>query len=64
KASAKQDISDLTTEIQMLEAGEALITSPTTPFAIPVKVHLYEDWVRTKEKNEKVTVKIDEEFFG
>jgi len=43
--SAKQDISRLDNEIQMLMPGEALIASPFTPFAVPVKVHLYEDRV-------------------
>jgi DNA helicase HerA-like ATPase len=66
KSSAKQDISDLGTEIQMLEAGEALITSPQAPFAIPAKIHLYEEWLKSRvlqsgKKFEKV--KVDEEFF-
>jgi len=43
--SAKQDISQLDNEIQMLGPGEALIASPFTPFAIPVKVHLYEEYL-------------------
>ncbi len=45
--SAKQDISQLNNEIQMLMPGEALITSPFTPFAIPVKIHLYEEYLET-----------------
>jgi DNA helicase HerA-like ATPase len=45
--SAKQDISQLSNEIQMLMPGEALITSPFTPFAIPVKIHLYEDYLKS-----------------
>ncbi|MDG6221277.1 MAG: ATP-binding protein, partial [Candidatus Thermoplasmatota archaeon] len=40
--SAKQDISKLDNEIQMLMQGEAIVASPFTPFAIPIKVHLYE----------------------
>jgi DNA helicase HerA-like ATPase len=65
KSSAKQDISDLGTEIQMLEAGEALITSPQSPFAIPAKVHLYEDWLkdRAAPKEDFEKTKIDREFF-
>ena len=43
--SAKQDISQLDNEIQMLMPGEALIASPFTPFAVPVKIHLYEEYV-------------------
>jgi DNA helicase HerA-like ATPase len=44
--SAKQDVSQLSNEIQMLMPGEALITSPFTPFAIPVKIHLYENYLK------------------
>ncbi|MGB8657295.1 MAG: ATP-binding protein [Candidatus Zixiibacteriota bacterium] len=65
KSSAKQDISDLGTEIQMLEAGEALITSPQSPFAVPAKIHLYEEWLRRRGAEEKAFEKpaIDREFF-
>ena len=45
KYSAKQDISGLGTEIQMLMPGEALITSPSAPFALPVKIDLYEEYL-------------------
>ena len=44
--SAKQDISQLDNEIQMLMPGEALIASPFTPFAVPVKIYLYEDYLK------------------
>ena len=44
--SAKQDVSQLSNEIQMLMPGEALITSPFTPFALPVKIHLFEDYLK------------------
>jgi DNA helicase HerA-like ATPase len=43
--SAKQDISQLDNEIQMLMPGEALIASPFAPFAVPVKIHLYEEYL-------------------
>jgi DNA helicase HerA-like ATPase len=45
KNSAKQDVSQLENEIQMLMPGEALIASPFTPFAVPVKIHLYEEYL-------------------
>ena len=67
KTSAKQDITDLLTEIQMLEAGEALVTSPSVPFALPVKIHLYEDWLATRQKgfeSGKVKMKVDESFYA
>lgn len=49
--SAKQDVSQLSNEIQMLMPGEALIASPFTPFAIPVKIHLYEDFIGSLNQN-------------
>jgi uncharacterized protein len=48
--SAKQDITMLDNEIQMLMPGETLIASPFTPFAVPVKVHLYEDFVTSESE--------------
>ncbi|MDD1767399.1 MAG: hypothetical protein LUQ27_02365, partial [Methanomassiliicoccales archaeon] len=44
--SAKQDVSQLDNEIQMLMPGEALIASPFTPFAVPAKIHLFEDYLK------------------
>ncbi|MBD3218632.1 MAG: DUF87 domain-containing protein [candidate division Zixibacteria bacterium] len=67
RSSSKQDISDLGTEIQMLSAGEALITSPEVPFALPVKIDLYEEYLKISE--EKYSMKpqkktsVDEDFF-
>ncbi len=46
RSSSKQDISSLSTEIQTLAAGEALLTSPTVPFALPLKIFLYEDYLK------------------
>ncbi len=51
KYSAKQDVSGLGTEIQMLMPGEAIITSPSTPFALPVKIDLYEDYMKSGRGN-------------
>jgi len=48
KDSARQDIGQLDNEIQMLMPGEGLITSPKSPFALPVKVFLYEDLLRKR----------------
>jgi hypothetical protein len=47
RASSKQDLSDLGAEIQTLMPGEALVTNPEAPFALPARVHLYEDWLAT-----------------
>jgi hypothetical protein len=67
KSSAKNDISDLGTEIQMLEAGEAILTSPQSPFAIPTKIYLYEDWLKHRDMKTREKViskaKLDEGFF-
>ncbi len=63
KSSAKQDISKLEKEIQTLEVGEALITYPGAPFAIPAKIHLYDDYIKELRKNFKILDEIDEEFY-
>src|SRR5438105_5485451 len=46
RGSSKQDLSALGPEIQTLMPGECLIANLEAPFAVPVKVHLYEDVVR------------------
>jgi hypothetical protein len=46
KSGARQDLSQVATEIQMLEPGEALVTTPGAPFALPLKAHLYEDRIK------------------
>jgi hypothetical protein len=43
RASSKQDIKDLGPEIQTLMPGEAIVTNLESPFALPARVHLYED---------------------
>ena len=64
KASAKQDISKLEKEIQTLEVGEALITYPGAPFAIPAKIYWYDEYIENM-RNEKEIKKesIDEDFY-
>lgn len=66
--SAKQDVTSLENEIQMLMPGEALITSPHVPFAMPVKVHLYEDHVERLRARAPVAaaapVAVGEDFYG
>jgi len=67
KGSAKQDISKLEKEIQTLEAGEALITYPGAPFAIPAKIHWYDDYIKNFDGNfdgtDKKTIDFDENFY-
>jgi uncharacterized protein len=52
RSSSKQDLSDLGPEIQTLMPGEALVTNPEAPFALPTKVHLYEEWLATAPRPE------------
>jgi hypothetical protein len=51
-ASASQDLSEDDKNIASLDKGEAIITSIFVPFAMPIKVPLFEDIV----KNRKSTV--------
>lgn len=43
RAGARQDLSQVVQELQMLEPGEAIVTTPGAPFALPLAAHLYED---------------------
>jgi hypothetical protein len=64
--SAKQDVTSLENEIQMLMPGEALITSPHVPFAMPVKVHLFEEHVerlRAASPEPKARPLVAEDFY-
>jgi len=65
RSSAKQDISALGTEIQTLAAGEALLTSPTVPFALPLRIFLYEDYLRQYQASKPETSrnKVTDDFF-
>jgi DNA helicase HerA-like ATPase len=46
RSSSKQDISALGPEIQTLMPGECLVANLEAPFAVPAKVHLYDDLLR------------------
>ncbi len=46
KSSSKQDITGLGPEIQTLMPGECLVANLETPFAVPAKVHLWDDVVK------------------
>ncbi len=50
--SSAQNISDETAEIQMLDKGEAIITSPFVQFPLPVKIFLFEDVLADDIRNE------------
>jgi DNA helicase HerA-like ATPase len=47
RGSSKQDIKDLGPEIQTLMPGEAIVTSLEAPFALPARVYLYEDYLKS-----------------
>ena len=47
RSSAKQDLSALGPEIQTLMPGECLVANLAAPFAVPAKVDLYDDLVRS-----------------
>ncbi len=53
--SSAQEISDESTEIQMLDTGEALITSPFIKFPLPVKVHYFNKIIK-KEKSKQINI--------
>ena len=46
RSSSKQDLSALGPEIQTLMPGECLLANLEAPFAVPARVHLYDDVVR------------------
>ena len=63
-SSARQDISKLDYEIQTLMTGEGLVTGPNTPFALPLKVDLYETYLKTLANGPKEAKKsVDTGFF-
>ncbi|HEX2119066.1 MAG TPA: ATP-binding protein, partial [Acidimicrobiales bacterium] len=47
RSSSKQDIAALGPEIQTLMPGECLLANLDAPFAVPAKIHLWADVVRT-----------------
>jgi DNA helicase HerA-like ATPase len=64
--ASKQDISDLENEIQTLMVGEALVTSPFVPFALPLAVHKFEDFLEeigSSKAGKKEKAKPDKGFY-
>ncbi len=67
RGGSRQDLSQVTKEIQMLEPGEALLTMPGAPFALPLKAHLYEtrlEEVAASAAPRDAAVTVDEGFYG
>lgn len=50
-ASASQDLSEDDKNIASLDKGEAIVTSIFVPFAMPIKVPLFEDIVKSKPRD-------------
>ncbi|MEA3189467.1 MAG: hypothetical protein QOD77_49 [Thermoplasmata archaeon] len=64
KAGARQDLSQVHKELQMMEPGEALVTTPGAPFALPLKAHLFEDRIlEAKPVAQLAAPKVDAGFF-
>ncbi|MBN2367920.1 ATP-binding protein, partial [Candidatus Woesearchaeota archaeon] len=57
--SASQDMSSDSRAIAALDKGEAIITSNFTRFAIPVKIPLFEDYVKSRVKEKKAELGFD-----
>lgn len=51
--SAAQDLSQDGRAIASLDKGEAIVTSNFAPFALPVKVPLFDDLVKETKQEEK-----------
>lgn len=49
--SAAQDLSEDNRNIASLDKGEALVTSNFTPFAVPIRIPLFQDIVREQKAN-------------
>lgn len=72
RAGARQDLSQVVKELQMLEPGEALVTTPGAPFALPLAAHLYEarlhelaaQGVAVRPAAGPASVTVDEGFYG
>lgn len=50
--SASQDLSQDDRAIASLDKGEAIVTTNFSPFAIPIKIPFFDDWIKDKTKKE------------
>ncbi len=57
--SASQDLSSDSRAIAALDKGEAIITSNFTRFAIPIKIPLFEDYVKTSVKEKQSSLSFE-----
>ncbi len=61
-SASKQDLSPLRNEIRTLNVGEAIITSPFTPFAIPVRIYDFNEYADSYEENKYTSIGHDDDF--
>ena len=57
--SASQDLSSDSRAIAALDKGEAIVTSNFTKFAIPIKIPLFENYVKNKVKEKQSSLRFD-----
>jgi DNA helicase HerA-like ATPase len=63
--SAAQDLSQDQRTIASLDKGEALVTSTFTKFAVPIKVPLFRDFVKSVRENNTIKEsRLDDSVFG
>jgi DNA helicase HerA-like ATPase len=55
--SAKQDLSKMEIEIQTLDRGEAIISTIGIPFPVSTRIHRYEDYIATLNKEKKKDIR-------
>lgn len=57
-SSASQDLSDDDRNIASLDKGEAIVSSIFVPFAMPIKIPLFEDLVKNQESKKNIRKKV------
>lgn len=54
RSTAQKPLDKLREEIKSLMPGQAIITSPNSPFAVPIQIFFYDDYIRdAKERTKK-----------
>ena len=61
--SSPQDLSQDNRNIAALDKGEALVTSTFTRFAVPIKVPLFQEFVKKEREKNSDKVNLDDYFF-
>ena len=53
RGTAQKPLDRLREEIKSLMPGQALITSPNSPFAVPIQVHFYPEYIEMAKERHK-----------